>query len=147
MTNDQPHDDDLELGRQLALQEDLFNRALDSDVTHVSTQWLYKALLLTEIAGDDLDAAKEVIHAPEGLEAAHREFDQLTEQERTAVGEFVGMHFGRCLKTAIGLLWHACRVLEIDPAQLDPDHVALHAATLLSDPAMVPNIKPLDEAA
>ncbi len=134
------NDDDLELGRQLAAQEDLFNRAVDSDVTHVTIAWLFKALLLSKIAGDDLDAAKHVIHEPEGLEAAHCEFDELTEEERTAVGAFVGTHFGHCLKTAIGRLWHACGVLQIDTAQLDPDYVALHAATLIREPEMVPDV-------
>jgi hypothetical protein len=137
---DQPRDDDLELGRQLKAQEELYNSALESDVTHVATNWLYKAYLLSEIAGDDLDAAKSVIHTVEGWDAAHREFDTLTEHERIAFGKCVGLHFGRCLRAAIGKLWHACGVLEIDTSTLDPDHVALHAATLLSDDDMVPEL-------
>jgi len=135
---DKPDDDELQRGRQLAAQEQLYNTALESNVTHVATQWLFKAYLLSEIAGDDITAAAAVIHKPEGLEAAHREFDSLTEQERIEVSEFVGLHFGRCLKIAIDWLWHACGVLHIDPEQLDPDHVALHAATLLSKVGMVP---------
>ena len=115
--------------------------------THVATQWLFKALLLSNIAGDNIEAAKNVIHSSEGLEAAHAEFDGLTEEQRVAVGAFVGLHFGRCLKTSIGKLWHACGVLNNDPAQLGPDYVALHAATLLSDDDMVPVVRGLDEAA
>jgi hypothetical protein len=140
---DTPKDDDHELGRQLKAKEELYNGALDSDVTRVATHWLFKAYLLSEIAGDDLDAAKLVIHRPEGLDAAHREFDALTEDQRIALGNFVGLHWGRCLKRAIERLWHASAVLEIDTSTLDPDHVALHAATLLSDSEMVP---PLDSA-
>jgi len=133
---DQPNDDDL--GQQLAAQEQIYNAAIRSDVTVVATAWLARAYLLTGIAGDDMQAAATVIDLPAGQEAANREYEQLSEAERAAVLELVGLHWSLCVKRSIELLWHVCGKLRIDPTDLDNDHVALHAATLLSDRHLVP---------
>ena len=130
--------DDSELGRQLKAQERLYNAALESDVTVAGCGWIAKALVLSDIAGDDIEAAKQVIHKPEGLDAALREFEQMTEEQRNDVRSFVGEHWGRCLSASVQKLWHACGALEIDADELNPDYVALHAATLLSRDDMVP---------
>ena len=73
MTDD--HDDDR--GRVLAAQAKLYNAALDSDVTVVATDWLCRAYLLTEIAGDNIEAAKDVIHTDAGGDAADREYKSM----------------------------------------------------------------------
>ncbi len=118
--------------------EDLYTTAIDTDVTVVATSWLFKAYMLSEIVGENIDAAKQVINKPEGLDAANREYESLTEEQRAAVQTFVGLHWSRCVTDAVQRLWHACQVLDIDVESLDADHVALHAATLLSETEMVP---------
>ena len=133
------HDDEFELGRSLKAQETLYNATLRSDVTVVATDWLARAYLLSEIAGEDIEAAVTVIDEPAGRAAARTEYDSLTEADRKAVLSLVGLHWSVCVKRAIEKLWHVCGKLQIDPTNIDEDHVALHAATLLSDPDLVPS--------
>jgi hypothetical protein len=110
----------------------LHNAVLDSTVTRHGVDWMFKARLLLRITDDEPESAKAVIHTPAGGRAAKAEYDSLTEAERTQLGDEVGMAWACLVKTAIGKLWHAADVLGIDTADLDPDHVGLVAATLLS---------------
>ena len=91
-----------------------------------STNWLGRAYLLTEIAGDDIQAAKDVIHTPAGRDAAAREYEALDEEARAEFLRTIGLRWSSCVRPAVRSLWHACGVLEIDPTTLDEDHVALH---------------------
>jgi hypothetical protein len=125
-------DNDDDRGRLLAAQAKLYNAALDSDVTVVATNWLCRAYLLTEIAGDNIEAAKDVIHTDAGRDAADREYKSMDDAARNEFLTTIGLHWFVCVKKAVQQLWHACGVLDIDPESLDEDHVALHAATLLS---------------
>jgi hypothetical protein len=128
----------------LRAMEALYNEVLDSPVTRITTDWLFRAFLLLQISGDDPVAAREVVHTPAGLEAARREFDELPDTDRRAIGRVVGQHWAACVKDAIRRLWHACAVLQIDPASMSADSVALHAATLLSaNPPEAPD-EPMD---
>jgi hypothetical protein len=111
---------------------ELYDKALDSDVTLVALDWLARAHLLLRVAGDDVKAAQDVIHTDAGRVAARSEYDALTDDARNEMGKYVGGVWSACLKEAIGRLWHACAVLEIDPTSMGVDMVALHAATLLS---------------
>ena len=128
-----------------AAMENLYNEVLDSDVTRCGVDFLYRARLLLRVADHDPHVAKEVIHKPAGREAAEREFDALTDAERAEVGAEVGEHWATAVRHAIGRLWHAAIVLDIDPTGLEADHVALHAATLLSgEPGPFAPDTPLD---
>ena len=146
--NDQPRDDDLELGRQLKAQEALYNAAVDSPVSERGLEWMFRARLLLRITDHDVHAAGGAIHTPGGHHAARKEFDALPEPERIQLGAEIGEQWAICLKVAVQRLWHACQELEIDPSTLNEDHVALTAATLLSGkPGPFAQSAPLDEAA
>jgi hypothetical protein len=115
----------------------MYDSALDSDVTVVACDWLFRAYLVLMIAGEDLDAATAVIHKPEARDAAHREYDDLNDDQRKAIGIIVGQHWANALRRAVDTLWHACGVLEIDPGSMHVDMVALDAATRLSEPHLL----------
>ena len=115
--------------------EKLYNEAIDSSVTKHAADFMFRAHLLLRISDQDVEAAKDVIHIDAGREAAWREFQGLSEDERKIIGDEVGYQFSRLVKRAINKLWHACSVLQMDPTTLDPEHVALVAATLLSSKA------------
>ncbi len=154
---DQPHDDDLEPRRQqLAAMSRLYEEVIASDVSLHAVSFLACARLLTDIAGDDLNAVKNVIHRPAGFEAAAREYERLADDARRALHEQVGAHWNVNVNLAIRKLWHAAGVLHFQPDTIDPKHVALVAATYLSrDPddvaaeleAAISGDPPLDEAA
>lgn len=110
----------------------LYDRVIDSPVTHVGVDWLARAILLLRIADHDVDLAGEVVHQDAGREAARREYDTLEDQDRRALTAEVCEHWASCVRDAILRLWHACGALQIDPVNLQPDHVALFAATLLN---------------
>src|SRR5215217_1258007 len=100
-------DDDLALGATLAAQEKIYNAALDTDVTQLGVDWLARAHLLLEIANDDVDTAKAVVHTAAGKEAAAREFESLDDDKRNALGQYVCLYWGKALKEAVQRLWHA----------------------------------------
>jgi len=130
-----------------AAMENLYNKVLDSDVTRCGVDFLYRARLLLRIANHNPHAAVEVIHKPGGREAAQCEFDALTDAEREALGAEVGADWAIVVRHAIGRLWHAAGVLEVDPTGLEPDYVALHAATLLSGDPGPFAARPVDDDA
>lgn len=133
MTGDR-HDEnrEFELGRRLHAMENLYNKALGSDVTELGLTWLFRAHLLLRIADHDIPAAGEAIRTAGGRRAARQEFEQLTEAERTDLRDEIGTVWPMWVKTAIERLWHAAEELDIDTGSLHPDHVALTAATMLS---------------
>ncbi len=106
---------------------------LRSPVTDLGANWLYKAHLVMRIAGDDLIAAAEAAHSEAGHEAALRERDELSEEERVAIGKEVGAHWALCVTVALERLWHAARVINVDPHTISTDHITLTAATLLKE--------------
>ena len=112
--------------------EALFDEVLKSPVTRCATDFLFRARLLLRITDDDPLAARAVILEPAGREAAGREYETLTDEDRDALERDVAADWTMCASHAISRLWHACSVLDIDPGTLDADHVALTAATLLS---------------
>jgi hypothetical protein len=65
-------------------------------------------------------------------EAARREFDQLSEDARDELRKVVGQHWSLNVNLAVRKLWHAATVLGFKPDTLDPQHVAMLAATYLS---------------
>src|SRR5215218_1345235 len=117
------HDDDL--GRRLKAMEDLYSAALDSPVTERAADFIYRAHLLLRIADDDVNAAKEVVHAPAGRRAAAAEFKQLTDEERREISDEVGHAWSVCVRAAVERLWHAATVLEIDPRSMVPGAAAV----------------------
>ena len=127
-----PHDDDLAHGRELKAQETLYEEVRDSPVTAHAVDFLARAHLLTEIA--DLETAKEFIHSDAGREAARREWDDLTDDDRKEITIVVAKHWSLNVNLAVRRLWHAAAVLGFQPDTLDPKHVAMVAATYLSRP-------------
>ncbi len=154
---DQPHDDDLEPRRQqLAAMSRLYEEAVATDVSLHAVSFLACARLLTDIAGGNQDVARDVIHEPAGLEAAAREYEQLSDDARRALNSQIGEHWNVNINLAIRKLWHAAGVLRFKPTTIDPKHVALVAATYLSRDlddvaaeleAAISGDPPLDEAA
>ncbi len=131
---DQSNDDDLELGRQLAAQAELYEAALDSPVTATAVDFLARAHLLTDITGDDLEAAREAIHTEAGKVAAKREHDALSDEERAKLTNAVAQHWSLNVNLAVRRMWHAATVLGFQPDTLDPKHIAMVAAMYLSRP-------------
>jgi hypothetical protein len=110
-----PHDDDLELGRELKAQEALYDEVLDSNGTTHAVDFLARALMLCEIA--DIDTAKDFIHKPEGSEAVRREWDDLDDEGRKEVTEIVAQHWSLNVNLAVRRLWHAAKVLGFQPTR------------------------------
>jgi hypothetical protein len=97
-----------------------------------AVDFLARAHVLTEIA--DIETAKDFIHKPEGTEAVRREWDDMDNEGRKEVTGIVTQHWSLNVNLAVRRLWHAAQVLGYQPATLDPQHVALVAATYLSRP-------------
>ncbi len=132
---DEPNDDgdDIALGAQLKQMQAIFDEAIDTDVTLKAIDFMCRARLLIDIA--DVNVAKDVIHKPGGREAAEREWAEIPSEKREAVAQEVMDHWAMCTTQAVKRLYHAAAVLGFQPDTLDPKHVALTAATYLSQRA------------
>lgn len=108
----------------------LYDEVLDSSITERAVNFLARSHVLCEIA--DVEVAKDFVHRPEGREAARREWDDMDDDGRRAVTEMVAAHWSVNVNLAVRRLWHAARVLGFQPGTLDPQHVALVAASYLS---------------
>ena len=86
---------------ELQAMEKLYNEAIDSSVTKHAADFMFRAHLLLRISDQDVEAAKDVIHIDAGREAAWREFQGLSEDERKIIGDEVGYQFSRLVKRAI----------------------------------------------
>jgi hypothetical protein len=124
--------DDEFIREQLAGMSALYDQVLDSDVTLSAIDFMARAKLVMDIAGDDLAAAGAVVHAPAGREAAKREYDQLSDEARADLHQLVGQHWSLNVNLAVRKLWHAANVLGFKPDTLNPQMVAMVAATYLS---------------
>jgi hypothetical protein len=110
----------------------LYDQVMDSDVTVHAVDFICRAQLLMDIAGDDTDTAKSVIHTDAGREASIREYESVSDEDRHELLQVVGQHWSLNVHAAVKKLWHAATVLGFKPDTLDPKHVALTAATYLS---------------
>jgi hypothetical protein len=125
--------DDLQLGAKLARMEVLFNAAIKSSVTDHALEWLAAAQLLLRVADDDADVAREAISTPAGREAAAREFEALSGDQRKALVQRITAHWAVNRRPRSSGSGHAAEVLGFDPETIAPDAVALVAATYLSE--------------
>jgi len=117
---------------RLTAQSALYDATLGTDVTDRALDFLARSLLLLRITRDDVEATKPVLHSPGGREAARREFDQLTDDERDEIKQTIGQHWSLNVNLAVRRLWHAAEVLGFHPDSLDPQLVAMTAATYFS---------------
>lgn len=117
---------------QFAAMSKLYDDAIDTEVSTHAMDFMARAQLLMDIAGDDIEAAKGSIHTGAGREAAMREYDELSDDDRHELLEVVAQHSALNLNLAVRKLWHAANVLGFKPDTLDPMHVAMTAATYLS---------------
>jgi hypothetical protein len=117
---------------RLAAQSALYDATLETDVTERAMDFLARASLLLRITRDDVEATKPVLHSPGGREAARREFDQLTDDERDEIKQTIGQHWSLNVNLAVRRLWHAAEVLGFHADSLDPQLVAMVAATYFS---------------
>jgi len=132
---DEPNDDgdDIALVAQLKQMQAIFDGAIDTDVTLKAIDFMCRARLLLDIA--DVNVAKDVIHKPGGRKAAEREWAEIPSEKLDAVAREVMDHWAMCTTQAVKRLYHAATVLGFQPDTLDPKHVALTAATYLSQRA------------
>src|SRR5215211_200141 len=93
--------DDEAQAERLAAQSALYDEALDTDVTAHALDFLARAQLLLRIASDQPEAAYPVVHSPAGREAARREFDQLTDDERDELKRTVAQHWSLNVNLAV----------------------------------------------
>ena len=117
---------------RLAAQSALYDEVLESPVTDHAVDFLCRAQLLLRIADDQPEAAKDVIHSDAGHQAALREYEQLSDDDRQKVHESVAQHWSLNVNLAVRKLWHAAEVLGFKADTLDPKHVAMVAATYIS---------------
>src|SRR3954454_6095191 len=109
---------------RLAAQAQLYDAAIDTPVTTSALDLLCRAEMLTRIS-PDLDDVKPIVHSAAGHQAARREWDQLSDDDRAEVLEIISQHWSLNLNLAIRKMWHAASVLGFQADSLDPKHVAL----------------------
>jgi hypothetical protein len=128
--------------------EDLFDRAVETDVARRLLDRLALAWLVDRMTSGKLNVALDAIDDPGTRAAAQAEFACLNDQQRAALLAAVVPDMNESISTAVRHLWHVSRVLNVDPEGLDPDHVALVAAIKLAQakPALPRVLKYVDEA-
>ena len=67
-----------------------------------------------------------------GHQAARREWDQLSDDDRAEVLAVISQHWSLNLNLAVRKMFHAASVLGFQADRLDPKHVAIVAASYLS---------------
>lgn len=125
MTRDDPNAD------RLAAQAALYDQALDCEVTDHAVDFLCRSHMLQRIS-DDIDTIKPFLHTDAGRAAARREYDQLSDDERTELLKVMAEHYSLNLNLAVRKVWHAANVLGFNGTTLDPKHVAMVAVMFLS---------------
>jgi len=76
---------------------------------------------LTNIAGDDFDAGRAVIHHPEGHGAARREYGALSEDARKDMLREVFAHWSLNCNLAVRQFWHTASVLGFPSRHARPE--------------------------
>jgi hypothetical protein len=120
---------------RLAAQSALYDEVLESPVTSHVVDYLCRTQMLLRIADGEFDTVHSVLYTDAGREAALREYEQLSDDERKEVHETVAQHWSLNVNLAVRKLWHAAEVLGFRGDTLDPKHVAMTAATYFSMPA------------
>ena len=117
---------------RLAAQKALYDEVMGSPVTEHAVDFLCRSSMLLRITDDEVDAAREFLHSAAGHEAALREYEQLTDDERDDLHKLVSNHWSLNVNVAVRKMWHAAQVLGFRGDTLDPKHVAMTAATYFS---------------
>src|SRR5215207_4005021 len=108
--------------QRLDAQRALYNDVLD---------YLCRTQLLLRIA-DDHDTVRSVLYTDAGRQAALREYEQLSDADLKELHETVAQHWSLNVNLAVRKLWHAAEVLGFQAGTLDPQLVAMTAATYFS---------------
>ena len=117
---------------KLAAQAALYEEVLDSPVTVNVIDFLCRTRMLLRIAGDKVDTVKPVMHTYAGRQAALTEYEQLNDTERHELHATVAQHWSLNVNLAVRKLWHASEILGFKADTLDPQDVAMTAATYFS---------------
>jgi hypothetical protein len=126
MTDDEIH------GERLAAQAALYDAAFDTEMTDHALDFMARSQLLLRITNDNEDTAGQFIHTDAGRVAAHREYEQLSDDDREELKRVIAHHWSLNLNLAVRRMWHAASVLGFKADTLDPKYVAMLAAIYIS---------------
>lgn len=111
----------------------LFDRAMEAGPTHAALDRLIYCHLLDRITSGNLEVALEEFAAPSTAEAALRELESLTDNEREELAQAVIPMWNAALSQAVIHMWSGCRRLGYDPEGLGGDHLAILGALFLGE--------------
>jgi hypothetical protein len=126
MTEDEMH------GERLAAQAALYDAAFDTELTDHALDFMARSQLLLRITNDNEETAGQFIDTDAGRVAAHREYDQLSDEQREELKRVIANHWSVNLNLAVRRMWHAAGVLGFKADTLDPKYVAMLAAIYIS---------------
>jgi hypothetical protein len=121
---DQAHRDELQR---------LFDRAMQAGPAMAALDRLIYCALGDRLTRHDRQTSMAVFADEGTVEAAIRELEQLTDEQRADLAQQVIPMWNEALSRAVLHMWHACRKLGYDPDGLGGDHLALVASVFLGD--------------